>query len=123
MTKNLSMSFAVLTPGLDLRAVEDQLLVGCKAPLNRDGYTREQLHTSVMAGSLKDKAIGQKGYSGGPEQGSWSLANVTVAAWNTSPALVGTKSRRRGTDSCRPNPYPSRQKACIERQRRRTYMG
>lgn len=61
MANNLSMSFAILGPDQNLSDVENGLLLELKAPLNRDGHTKEQRHTSAMAKALKDNAIGQKG--------------------------------------------------------------
>lgn len=60
MINNLSMSFAVPSHNSSVSAVEHSLLTACKAPLNRDGFTPEQLHTSARARVLKDNARGQK---------------------------------------------------------------
>ncbi|WP_416377509.1 GIY-YIG nuclease family protein [Arthrobacter sp. JZ12] len=60
MTNNLSMSSPVTRRAEDLSGVEYSLLLQSRVPLNRDGLSAEQLHTSARAKVLKHKARAQK---------------------------------------------------------------
>lgn len=60
MTNNLAMSFAVVPLPL-VESTEKSLRASLKPPLNRDGLTLEQRHTSATAAEMQSKALGARG--------------------------------------------------------------
>jgi len=60
MTSNLAMSFAVVPPSV-VETTEKTLRTTLKPPLNRDGLTPEQRHTSATAAEMQKKALGARG--------------------------------------------------------------
>lgn len=60
MTNNLAMSFAVVPASL-VETAEKNLRTTLKPPLNRDGLTPEQRHTSATAAEMQKKALGARG--------------------------------------------------------------
>lgn len=60
MTNNLAMSFVVVPLPL-VESTEKSLRASLKPPLNRDGLTPEQRHTSATAAEMQSKALGARG--------------------------------------------------------------
>lgn len=60
MTDNLYMSFVAIDPA-SLVDTEKSLRASLKPPLNRDGLTAEQRHTSSTAAAMQRNAIGARG--------------------------------------------------------------
>lgn len=61
MTQNLSMSFVALDESTLAETTEKSLRTTLRPPLNRDGMTAEQLHTSAAAAAMQRNAIGARG--------------------------------------------------------------
>lgn len=67
MTNNLSMSFVVVSASL-VESTEKSLRASLKPPLNRDGLTPEQRHTSAAAAEMQRNALGVRGLSKDPTE-------------------------------------------------------
>lgn len=59
MTNNLAMSFVIVPDSL-VDSTEKSLRASLKPPLNRDGLTPEQRHTSATAAEMQSNAIGAR---------------------------------------------------------------
>lgn len=59
MTNNLAMSFVVVPDSL-VDSTEKSLRASLKPPLNRDGLTPEQRHTSATAAEMQRRALGAR---------------------------------------------------------------
>ncbi|WP_430929467.1 GIY-YIG nuclease family protein [Pseudarthrobacter sulfonivorans] len=59
MNNNLSMSFVVVSASL-VESTEKSLRASLKPPLNRDGLTPEQRHTSAAAAEMQRNALGAR---------------------------------------------------------------
>lgn len=82
MTDNLTMSFVTIDPA-SLVGTEKSLRTSLKPPLNRDGLTAEQRHTSSTAAAMQRTAIGAQGSRTG---GSAKKAERLASAFHTTPA-------------------------------------
>lgn len=62
MTNNLSMSFMAIDSTSFAENTEKSLRASLKPPLNRDGLTPEQGHTSEVAAAMQRDALGTRGF-------------------------------------------------------------
>ena len=85
MTNNLTMSFVTIDSVSLVGDAEKSLRASLKPPLNRDGLTAEQRHTSSTAAAMQSSAIGERRSDSGAsaknaERGASPVSATTATA-------------------------------------------
>ena len=85
MTDNLSMSFVTIDSASLVEKTEKSLRTLLKPPLNRDGLTAEQRHTTITAAAMQRNALGGRGSTTG---GSAKKTQRGASTPSTQPAIA-----------------------------------